>query len=88
MKTSSLSGKVAVIIGGTGGIGFAAGRALADIGASVVLTGRDMDRTASAVEGVACGQPSGGTRRKSVTAPRCASLPRMCITTTAAQIFW
>jgi 3-oxoacyl-[acyl-carrier protein] reductase len=55
MKTSSLSGKVAVIIGGTGGIGFAAGRALADIGASVVLTGRDMDRTASAVKALPAG---------------------------------
>ncbi len=49
MTTSPLSGKVGVIIGGTGGIGFATGRALADIGASVVLTGRDTDRTARAV---------------------------------------
>ncbi|GMG90230.1 SDR family oxidoreductase [Cupriavidus metallidurans] len=49
MPIHSLSGKVAVIIGGTGGIGLATGHALAEIGASVVLTGRDADRTASAV---------------------------------------
>ena len=49
MPINSLSGRVAVIIGGTGGIGLATGHALAEIGTSVVLTGRDADRTASAV---------------------------------------
>ncbi|EHP44703.1 hypothetical protein OR16_01720 [Cupriavidus basilensis OR16] len=43
MTMHSLSGKVAVILGGTGGIGLAAGKALASLGASVVLTGRDAD---------------------------------------------
>ena len=55
MTTHSLSDKIAVIIGGTGGIGFAAGRALADLGASVVLTGRDAARTAKTVEGLPAG---------------------------------
>ncbi len=40
---NSLSGRVAVILGGTGGIGLAAGNALAINGASVVLTGRNAD---------------------------------------------
>lgn len=55
MTSTHLSGKVAVIIGGTGGIGLAAGRALANLGASVVLTGRDAGRTAKAVESLPAG---------------------------------
>lgn len=55
MTITNLSGKVAVIIGGTGGIGFAAGRALANVGASVVLTGRDAERTAKTVEDLPAG---------------------------------
>ncbi|MCY0854743.1 SDR family NAD(P)-dependent oxidoreductase [Cupriavidus sp. D39] len=43
MTMNSLSGRVAVILGGTGGIGLAAGNALAINGASVVLTGRNAD---------------------------------------------
>ncbi|MCO4863377.1 SDR family oxidoreductase [Cupriavidus sp. WGlv3] len=48
MSASSLSGKVAVILGGSGGIGLAAGETLARLGASIVLAGRDPDKTASA----------------------------------------
>nr|WP_315594544.1 SDR family oxidoreductase [uncultured Cupriavidus sp.] len=55
MTITSLSGKVAVIIGGTGGIGFAAGHALASIGASVVLTGRDIERSSKAVAALPAG---------------------------------
>lgn len=46
MTTSTiLNGKVAVILGGTGGIGLATARRLADHGAQVVLTSRnDLDR--------------------------------------------
>lgn len=38
---TDLAGRVAVVTGGTRGIGFATCRALADAGATVVLTGRD-----------------------------------------------
>src|SRR5689334_9802659 len=38
---TDLSGKVAVVTGGTRGIGYATVRALAEAGATVVLTGRD-----------------------------------------------
>lgn len=37
-----------MILGGTGSIGFAAGETLARLGASIVLTGRDADKAASA----------------------------------------
>ena len=38
--------KSVVVIGGTGGIGFAIAKFYADSGASVVITGRDQERTA------------------------------------------
>ncbi|MEV5766163.1 SDR family oxidoreductase [Micromonospora sp. NPDC052213] len=41
---SELAGRVALVTGGTRGIGLATARALADAGATVVLTGRDAAR--------------------------------------------
>lgn len=55
MSLTSLSGKVAVILGGTGGIGLAAGHALAQLGASVVLTSRSHDDAASAAASLPAG---------------------------------
>ncbi|SDD43329.1 3-oxoacyl-[acyl-carrier protein] reductase [Cupriavidus sp. YR651] len=55
MHMNSLSGKVAVILGGSGGIGFATGSALAELGVSVVLTGRNADRTERAVAALSAG---------------------------------
>jgi 3-oxoacyl-[acyl-carrier protein] reductase len=55
MSATFLSGKVAVILGGTGAIGFAAGETLARLGASVVLTGRDADKAASAAAALPAG---------------------------------
>lgn len=52
---SSLSGKVAVILGGTGGIGRTAGNTLAQLGASVVLAGRNADTAAGAVAALPAG---------------------------------
>ncbi|HEU5032389.1 MAG TPA: SDR family oxidoreductase [Spirillospora sp.] len=45
-----LAGQTAVIIGGSSGIGLAAGAMLASLGARVVLTGRDKARLDAAVE--------------------------------------
>lgn len=59
MSLSSLSGKVAVILGGTGGIGLATGTALAQLGASVVLTGRNSDSAASAAASLPAGNHLG-----------------------------
>ncbi|NUO88965.1 MAG: SDR family oxidoreductase [Cupriavidus sp.] len=55
MSASSLSGKVAVILGGSGGIGLAAGETLARLGASIVLAGRDADKASSAAAALPAG---------------------------------
>ncbi|WP_029044979.1 SDR family NAD(P)-dependent oxidoreductase [Cupriavidus sp. amp6] len=55
MSPSPLSGKVAVILGGTGSIGFAAGETLARLGACIVLAGRGADKAASAAAALPAG---------------------------------
>jgi 2-deoxy-D-gluconate 3-dehydrogenase len=48
-----LTGKVALVTGGNGGIGLAMARGLAQAGAKVVITGRDAAKSAAAVETLA-----------------------------------
>ncbi|MHA0285585.1 SDR family NAD(P)-dependent oxidoreductase [Mycobacterium sp. C3-094] len=43
-----MSGRRALVTGGTAGIGLACARSLADAGAEVIVTGRDVDRSRSA----------------------------------------
>jgi 3-oxoacyl-[acyl-carrier protein] reductase len=65
-----LSGKVALVTGGTRGIGLATVRALAEAGATVVLTGRDEAKAkeaAAAVEGEVSGQALDVTDAKAVS---------------------
>jgi 2-deoxy-D-gluconate 3-dehydrogenase len=50
MKLFELSGKVAVVTGGNGGIGLGMARGLAAAGAAVVVVGRDAKKNAGAVE--------------------------------------
>lgn len=50
MSTRDLTGSVAVVTGGTGGIGLHTATALARAGADVVITGRDTGRAAAAVD--------------------------------------
>jgi 3-oxoacyl-[acyl-carrier protein] reductase len=49
-EAKPLAGRVAVVTGGTRGIGLAIARLLADDGASVVVSGRDPDRLESAAK--------------------------------------
>jgi 2-dehydro-3-deoxy-D-gluconate 5-dehydrogenase len=45
-----LSGKVAVVTGGNGGIGFGMARGLAEAGSAIVVAGRNADKSARAVK--------------------------------------
>ncbi|MEV0406143.1 SDR family oxidoreductase [Actinoallomurus sp. NPDC050550] len=56
---SALSGTTAVLIGGSSGIGLAAGVLLRSVGARVVLVGRDPDRLKAAVSRVRSAGPAG-----------------------------
>ena len=68
-----LTGRVALVTGGTRGIGLATVRALAEAGATVVLTGRDGARA----EGIAAtAVPRPGSRWTSPTPRRSSSLVR------------
>jgi 2-deoxy-D-gluconate 3-dehydrogenase len=49
MKLFDLSGRVAIVTGGNGGIGLGMARGLAAAGASVVVAGRDQDKSKAAV---------------------------------------
>jgi 3-oxoacyl-[acyl-carrier protein] reductase len=66
---TDLTGKVALVTGGTRGIGLATVRALAEAGAEVVLTGRDEAKAkeaAASVEGAVSGQALDVTDAKAV----------------------
>ncbi|MDP3074542.1 SDR family NAD(P)-dependent oxidoreductase, partial [Bradyrhizobium sp.] len=55
-KLFDLSGKVAVVTGGNGGIGFGMARGLAEAGADIAVVGRNEAKsTAAAAELKACG---------------------------------
>lgn len=57
MDMFGLSGKVAVVTGGNGGIGFAMAKGMAEAGASIVVAGRNAEKNANAVSAL----PGGGT---------------------------
>jgi 3-oxoacyl-[acyl-carrier protein] reductase len=69
MTEQSLSGRVALVTGGTRGIGLATVRALVNAGATVVLTGRDEARAkdAAATAGAAAGLALDVTDAKAVS---------------------
>ena len=50
MKLFDLSGKVALVTGGNGGIGLAMAKAIGEAGASVVIAGRNDDKNKKSVE--------------------------------------
>ena len=49
MKMFDLTGKVAVVTGGNGGIGLAMARGMAEAGASIIVAGRNAEKNAGAV---------------------------------------
>ena len=50
MNPFDLTGRVAVVTGGNGGIGLGMARGLAQAGARVLVVGRDKDKLASALD--------------------------------------
>ena len=50
MKLFDLTGKVAIVTGGNGGIGLGMARGLAQAGASVMLAGRNVGKSSDAVK--------------------------------------
>ncbi len=57
MASFDLHGRVAIVTGGNGGIGLGMARGLAEVGASVVIAGRNADKNAEAVSKISA---SGG----------------------------
>ena len=53
MKAFNLKGKVAIVTGGNGGIGFGMARGLADAGADVAIVGRNDEKSKAAVSELA-----------------------------------
>jgi NAD(P)-dependent dehydrogenase (short-subunit alcohol dehydrogenase family) len=66
MSAAPLDGKVALVTGGTGGIGRETALGLAKLGATVVVVGRDRARGEQAVEEIRC--QSGNARVELITA--------------------
>ena len=64
MKSFNLKGKVAIVTGGNGGIGFGMARGLADAGADVAVVGRNEEKSKAAVAELA----SRGVRAVAVAA--------------------
>jgi len=52
MDLFSLKGKVAIVTGGNGGIGYRIARGLASVGGNVIIAARNSSKTAKAAEGI------------------------------------
>ena len=77
MKLFDLSGRVAIVTGGNGGIGLGMATGLAQAGAAIVVAGRQAKKSAAAVKTLEGARRQGDRGRKSTstTRNRCARLP-------------
>ncbi len=71
MSTYDLTGRVAVVTGGNGGIGLGIAEALQGAGASVVVWGRNADKNAAAAEHLTATATAAGAGAPRVHAIRC-----------------
>ena len=77
MKLFDLSGRVAIVTGGNGGIGLGMGRGLAGAGAGVMVAGRNKDKNAAAVAELKALGAQAASVEVDVTNPEsCASMVR------------
>ena len=70
MKLFTLKGKVALVTGGNGGIGLGIARGLAEAGASVMIAGRNREKTDAAVRELQALTPRSGGLDVDVTDPK------------------
>ena len=70
MKLFTLKGKVALVTGGNGGIGLGIARGLAEAGASVMVAGRNREKTDAAVRELQALAPRSGGLDVDITDPK------------------
>ncbi|MGH7043097.1 MAG: SDR family NAD(P)-dependent oxidoreductase [Acetobacteraceae bacterium] len=88
MSGAELAGKVAVVTGGSNGIGAASVRALAAAGARVAILYRTGEARARALLGALPGEGTRRWRWISPTRLRCGRWPRRCVMRTAGSMCW
>ena len=66
-KLFDLSGKVAIVTGGNGGIGLGMATGLAEVGATIVIAARDAEKNASAVAALRTSGIQASSRTLNVT---------------------
>ena len=74
-KLFDLSGKVAIVTGGNGGIGLGMATGLAEVGATIVIAARDAEKNAKAVAALRTSGIQASSRTLNVTEEAACKLP-------------